>query len=153
MRNLMMLVLLAMSASAFASDLKGFDARFGLVKNDEGKVIAIRLKKAITKFTIRPFIEQIKSDLMNEQHSFAAKSLAQKEQQIDEMLFSMGLNPYDKNSTGEEEAQRIKESLLNLPNIDVEAAFNEMGNNDFWEEFERKLKEAMMYIDPSILTS
>ncbi len=146
------IALLAISASAFASEYKGFDARFGLVKSEEGKVIAIRLKKAVTKFTIRPFIEQIKSDLMNEQNSFAAKSLVEKEQQIDDMLFSMGLNPYDKNSSGEDEARRIKESLLNLPNIDVDAAFAELAGNGFWEEFERKLKEAMMYIDPSILT-
>ena len=110
---LITLALLAICSTAIANDYKGFQARFGLVKNDDGKVIAIRLKKAVTKFTIRPFIEQIKSDLMNEQNSFAAKSLAEKEQQIDDMLFSMGLNPYDKNSTGEDEARRIKESLLN----------------------------------------
>jgi hypothetical protein len=151
-RLLIALTLLAVSLPILASDRKGFNARFGLVKNAEGKVIAIRLKKAVTKFTIRPFIDQIKSDLMNEQDSFAQKSLAEKEQQIDSMLFSMGLNPYDKNSSGEDEARRIKESLLNLPNIDVHAAFHELASNGFWAEFERKLKEAMMYIDPSILT-
>ncbi len=146
------ITLLVLSLPAFAYDLKGFEARFGLVKNEEGKVIAIRLKKAVTKFTIKPFIEQIKNDLIAEQNSFVAKSAAEKEQQIDEMLFSMGLNPYDKSAEGEEEAQRIKDSLLNLPNIDVDAAFAEIRNNDFWAEFEAKLKEAMMYIDPSILT-
>ncbi len=147
------LILLALSLSASASNLQGFDARFGLVKNEEGKVIAIRLKKAVTKFTIRPFIEQIKNDLINEQNSFAAKSQFEKEQEIDNMLFSMGLNPYDKNSSGEDEARAIKDSLLNLPNIDVHAAFAEMGRGDFWEEFERRLKEAMMFIDPTILTN
>ncbi len=146
------LALLVMSFTAFAENLQGFDTRFGLVKNEEGKVIAIKLKKAVTHFTIRPFIEQIKSELINEQNSFAAKSLAEKEEQIDDMLFSMGLNPYDKNSKGEDEARRIKESLLNLPAIDVEAAFNQVDAKDFWAEFERKLKEAMMYIDPTILT-
>ncbi len=146
------LTLLALSFSAFAENLQGFDTRFGLVKNEEGKVIALKLKKAVTHFTIRPFIEQIKSELINEQNSFAAKSLAEKEEQIDGMLFSMGLNPYDKNTEGESEARRIKESLLNLPAIDVEAAFTEMDVKDFWAEFERKLKEAMMYIDPTILT-
>jgi hypothetical protein len=151
-RLLIALTLLAVSLPIMASDRKGFHARFGLVKNSEGKVIAIRLKKAVTKFTILPFIDQLKSDLMNEQDSFAQKSLAEKEQQIDSMLFSMGLNPYDKNSSGEDEARRIKESLLNLPNIDVHAAFQELASNGFWVEFERKLKEAMMYIDPSILT-
>lgn len=149
---LITLAMLATSVSAFAYDLKGFDARFGLVKNEEGKVVAIKLKKAVTKFTIRPFLEQIKNDLKSEQSSFAQKSLAEKEQQIDDMLFSMGLNPYDKNSSGEDEARRIKESLLNLPNIDVDAAFAALNNGDFWAEFQRRLQEAMMYIDPSVLT-
>lgn len=146
------LTLLALSLPAMADGLAGFHSRFGLVKNEEGKVIAIRLKKAVTHFTIRPFIEQIKNDLKAEQASFAAKSFSEKEEQIDDMLFSMGLNPYDKNSQGEDEARRIKESLLNLPALDVDAAFAEVQNGDFWAEFERKLKEAMMYIDPSILT-
>lgn len=146
------LTLLALSFSAFAENLQGFNNRFGLVKNEEGKVIAIKLKKAVTHFTIRPFIEQIKSELIHEQNSFAAKSFAEKEKQIDDMLFSMGLNPYDKHANGEDEARRIKESLLNLPAIDVEGAFNEVDVKEFWAEFERKLKEAMMYIDPTILT-
>lgn len=149
---LITIAVLATSVSAFAYDLKGFDARFGLMKNEQGKVNAIKLKKAVTKFTIRPFLEQIKNDLKAEQASFAAKSLAEKEEQIDEMLFSMGLNPYDKNTEGDEEARRIKESLLNLPNIDVDAAFAALNNGDFWAEFQRRLQEAMMYIDPSILT-
>ena len=149
---LITLAVMATSVSAFAYEMKGFDARFGLVKNEEGKVTAIKLKKAVTKFTIRPFLEQIKNDLKVEQASFAAKSLSEKEEQIDEMLFSMGLNPYDKNAEGDEEARRIKESLLNLPNIDVDAAFVALNSGDFWAEFQRRLNEAMMYIDPSVLT-
>ena len=149
--SVLTLSLLALSFSALANNLSGFEKRFGLVKSEQGQVIAIRLKKAVTTFTVKPFLEQIKSELINEQNSFAAKSLDEKEAQVDEMLFSMGLNPYVKGN-GEEEARRIKESLLNLPQIDVDAAISEVTNNDFWEEFQRRLKEAMMYIDPSILT-
>jgi hypothetical protein len=145
------LTLIALSFSAFAENLQGFNTRFGLVKNDDGKVIAIKLKKAVRTFTIRPFIEQIKADLIAAQNSLSSKSAFEKEQQIDDMLFSMGLNPYEKD--GNSDAQRIKESLLNLPAIDVEAAFTSLDAKDFWKEFEAKLKEAMMYIDPSILTN
>lgn len=140
------------SLSAFAYEMKGFDARFGLVKNAEGKVTAIKLKKAVTKFTIRPFLEQIKNDLKAEQATFSAKSFSEKEAQIDEMLSTMGLNSYDKNAAGSEEARRMKESLLNLPNIDVDAAFAALNDGDFWAEFQRRLQDAMMYIDPSVLT-
>lgn len=147
------LMLLALSFTASATNLSGFQNRFGLVKNDEGKVIAIRLKKAVTHFTVRPFLEQIKADLIKEQNSFAAKSASEKEEQIDEMLFSLGLNPYEKNGSGDDEARRIKESLLNLPQIDVESVFATIRGSDFWGEFERRLKEAMMFIDPTILTN
>lgn len=149
--SVLALSLIALSFSALAENLSGFDKRFGLVKNEQGQVIAIRLKKAVTTFTIRPFIEQIKSELIAEQNSFVAKSAFEKEQQIDDMLYSVGLNPYEK-SEGDDDARRIKESLLNLPQIDVNAAFAELDNGDFWAEFQRRLKEAMMYIDPSILT-
>lgn len=145
-------VLLAASLSALADNLSGFEKRFGLVKNEQGQVIAIRLKKAVTTFTIRPFLEEIKAELIAEQNSWQAKSADQKEAQIDDMLFSLGMNPYDK-SEENEDAQRIKESLLNLPGIDVEAAFTELDNGDFWAEFQRRLKEAMMFIDPTILTN
>jgi hypothetical protein len=144
------LALLAMSFSALAQNVAGFQTHFGLVKNEEGKVIAIRLKKAVTTFTIKPFLDQIKADLVAAQNSLA-KSPAQKEQQIDDMLYSLGLDPYGKDA--ESDAQRIKESLLNLPNIDVEAAFTSVDAKDFWKEFEAKLKEAMMFIDPTILTN
>jgi hypothetical protein len=147
---------LLLSLSALAQNelsLQGFHSRFSLVKNDAGKVVAIKLKKAVTTFTLRPFIEQLKSDLSREQQSFNALSAADKEAQIDNMLSSMGLNPYDKNSDGSQEAQALKDSLLNVANIDVEATFTELDKRDFWKEFEAKLKEALLFIDPTVVAN
>lgn len=143
-----------LSFSAFAQDmaLQGFNSRFTLVKNNEGKVTAVKLKKATTRFSIMPFIEQIKSDLMDEQQGFVALSEAQKEAEIDGMLFDMGLDPYAKDN-GADEARKIKESLLNIPNINIEAAFKELNQRDFWREFEAKLHEAFLYIDPTVIAN
>lgn len=143
------------SLSSFAQDLalKGFNERFTLVKNAEGKVTIIKLKKATTRFSVRPFIEQIKNDLMLEQNSLYGMSDAEKEIEIDDMLADMGLNPYDKNSDGQEEAQKLKESLLNIRNIDVNVAFAQIEKTDFWKEFEAKLHEAMNFIDPTIIAN
>lgn len=147
---------LALSFSVFAQNdlaLQGFNSRFSLVKNDEGKVIAIKLKKAVTTFTLRPFIEQLKADLTREQQSFNALSAADKEAQIDDMLLSMGVNPNALAEDGSEEAQHLKESLLNVQNIDIDAAFTELDKKDFWKEFEAKLKEALLFIDPTVVAN
>jgi hypothetical protein len=145
---------LLLSVSAFAQDLslKGFNDRFSLVKNDQGKVTAIKLKKATTKFSIMPFIQQIKQDLMLEQASFNGLADSEKEAEIDDMLSDMGLDPYAKDQ-GAEEGRRIKEALLNIPNINVNLAFNELNKADFWKEFERRLHEAFLFIDPTVLAN
>lgn len=145
---------LLVSLGAFAQDLsiKGFNERFNLVKSAEGKVKVIKLKKAVTKFTIKPFIEQIKSDLEAEQNSFAALSAHDKETEIDGMLMDMGLDPYTKNS-GSEEARKIKEALLNIPNINIEANFRKVMQGDFWAEFQRRLQEALLFVDPTVVAN
>lgn len=145
---------LLLSLTAFAEDLslQGFNERFTLVKNDQDKVTVIKLKKVITKFTIRPFLEQIKSDLVKEQKSFESLYESQKEAEIDTMLSDLGLDPYAKGN-GNEEAQKIKEALLNIPNINVESTFAELDQGDFWGEFQRRLQEALLFADPTVLAN
>lgn len=153
-RQIMLSLGLLLSFSAFAQDLsiQGFNNRFSLVRNDAGKVTVIKLKKAVTKFTIMPFIEQIKQDLINEQASFNGLTHSDKEAQIDSMLTDMGLNPYNKEH-GSEEALIVKDALMNIPNINVELAFHELKKGDFWKEFERRLHEAFLFVDPTILAN
>jgi hypothetical protein len=145
---------LLLSLTAFAQDMSidGFNNRFSLVRNAEGKVTVVKLKKATTKFSIMPFIEQIKQDLKDEQASFNGLTGTDKEAEIDGMLADMGLDPYAKDQ-GAEEARKIKEALLNIPNINVDAAFTELDQRDFWLEFQRRLQEAFLFIDPTVLAN
>jgi hypothetical protein len=145
---------LLLSLTAFSQDLsvQGFNNRFFLVRNAQGKIEAIKLKKVVSLFSIRPFIEQIKNDLKSEQNSFNSLSSSEKNAQIDEMLADLGLDPYSKNN-GFEEARRLKEALLNIPNIDVDATFNDLDKKDFWAEFQTKLQEAFLFIDPTIVAN
>lgn len=152
-RLITIIAALMLSVSAFAQDmsLQGFKTRFTIVRNAEGKVTAIKLKKAVTRFTIMPFIEQIKSDLKREQHTFVGLSDFEKAQEVDNMLYDMGMDPYAK--SGAEEANALKDSILNIRNIDVDAAFTELDQRSFWKEFESKLQEAFLFIDPTVVAN
>lgn len=141
------------SLSAFAQDrsIAGFNNRFTLLKDEQGKVTHIKLKRATRYFTIRPFVEQIKNDLLGEQN--ALKGLSETE--IDDLLIDIGANPYAlAHEQGSEEAMHLKNSILNVANIDVEAAFAEINSKaDFWAEFQRRLNEAMLFLDPSVVAN
>lgn len=143
-----------LSATAMADDLalQGFNERFQLERNEENKVTAIKLKKAVTTFTIKPFIEQIKSDLSKEQESFNSLTTSEKEAEIDALMSDLGIDPDEKSNT--QEARKVKETLLNLPNINIEEAFAELNRHqEFWKEFQTKLQEAFLFIDPTVLAN
>jgi hypothetical protein len=144
-----LIALVSLSAFAQENSINGFNDRFNLVKNDEGKVIHIKLKRATKFFTIKPFLKQLKNDILGEQNSIRSMS----ETQIDDLLIDMGMNPYAFNQEGQEEAQAFKDSLLNIKNIDVEAAFAELDQGDFWAEFQRRLNEAALFLDPTVVAN
>jgi hypothetical protein len=148
-------ILLMSAPVTFAQNraLSGFEKRFSLIKDPQGKVTAIKLKKVISRFSIMPFIEQIKEDLLGEQRSLFNQSDAQREAQLDELLIAMGFDPYMKQGEGSEEAQMIKESFLNIKHIDVESTFMELTKGGFWQEFETKMHEAFLFIDPTVLAN
>lgn len=155
MSRITLLIGLLLSLSAFAQDMSinGFNSRFSLVRNEQGKMTVVKLKKATTRFSVMPFIEQIKQDLLNEQARAFSFLGHEREQEIDQMLSDIGLDPYAK-SNGSIEAQKIKEAILNISNINVEKAFRELKREGkFWKEFEAKLQEAFLYIDPSVLAN
>lgn len=154
-RIILFTLLACLSLNAFGQELslEGFKNRFSLARNDEGRVTHIKLKKATKYFTLKPFIEQIKNDLLGEQNALMGMSEAEREAEIDEMLYDMGLDPYSKDSEGSEEARHFKNSLLNIKNIDVEAAFNELNQKDFWAEFQARLNEAFLFLDPTVLAN
>jgi len=131
---------------------QGFHKRFKLVKNAEGKVIAIRLKSINGKFTLRPYIEQIKNDLLEEQRRWSSKSAQAMESSIDAELIGMGLDPYAKGEDAEN-AVLMKESLMNLPNVKVEEAFASIQQHGLLNEFEVKINEALLQLDLALVAN
>ncbi len=151
MKTLSLLLALCWSISGFAQSLtaEAFHKKFKLVKNDQGEVIAIKLKQFAPTFSVAPYIEQIKQDLIEAQKAFNSQSIVETENMVDDMLISIGEDPYA--FTENSDARRIKESLLNIPNIEINESFAAMDAKDFWKEFESKMKEALMFIDPSVM--
>lgn len=146
-------MLLSLTALAQDTSVDGFNARFQLSRKADGSLEAIRMRKAVAHFSIRPFIDQIKSELFREQASFNSLAEVDKEAEIDEMLMEMGLNPYQLTGEGADEAEQIKASLLNIKNIDINSAFRQLEAKDFWREFESKINEAFLFVDPTILAN
>jgi hypothetical protein len=143
-----------LSFSAFAQELSsaGFQKRFKLVKNDQGETIAIRLKSVSMRFSLKPFLQQIKNDLVREQNRLKNLGFVDHETEVDQQLLAMGLDPYAKGD-GAEEVRVVKESLLNIPNIDVDASFNAIERSGLMAEFQDRVQNALLQLDLSVVAN
>lgn len=146
------LSLWVMAFSAFASNGSNFQKRFQLVKNNDGKLVAIRLKAISGKFTIRPYLEQIKNDLIEEQRRWSSKNAGEMELSIDNELLAMGLDPYSKGDDAEN-IRSIKESLMNLPNVNVQESFNGMMAEGLMGEFESRMSDVLLQLDLALVAN
>lgn len=147
-----LLAIWSLMAQALAADAAGFHKRFQVVKSAEGKALAIRLKAINARFTLKPFIEQIKQDLLAEQRRWSSKSALEMEAAVDAQLAGMGLDPYAKGDDAESIAA-IKESLMNLPNINVEESFREVVAQGLMGEFESRMSDALLQLDLSLVAN
>jgi hypothetical protein len=145
------LLFMILSFSLWAQDpsMEGFNKRFKLVRNAQGQVSSIKLKQATVQFSVRPYILQLKQDILGLQNSLMGLN----EQQLDELLIGAGIDPYAFMQEGQQEAQTVKEALLNLQNIDVNKAFMDLENQGFWSEFNRRLNEAVLFLDPTVVAN
>lgn len=145
-------LLLTSVAQASNMDLKGFNDRFKLIRNQAGTLETIKLKRITPKFSIAPYLKQIKADLLREQASFVGFTDAEKEAQIDDFLSELGFDPYLKAAQGADEAQAIKDSLMGIASADIESTFAAVTQeSSFWNEFESKLNTAWNFVDPAVL--
>ena len=151
-RNVLLgFALVLMTQMAFAS--AGFQKRFQLVKNDQGQTVAIRLKALSLRFTLAPFIEQIKNDILSEQRRIKNLGFMGYESEVDARLAAMGMDPYSKDSEGAEEIRAVKESLMNIPNINVEESFLAIERSGLMAEFEKKIQDALLQLDLALVAN
>lgn len=151
--GLVMAILLSSHAFAQNLDLKGFNARFKLVRDGQGKLETIKLKTITPKFSVAPLIAQVKADLLREQASFHSFSNYEKEEQINDFLYELGLDPYTKSGQGAQEAGALRDALLSIGAADINTTFAEVQakNKSFWEEFEKKMHDAWNFADPAVM--
>ena len=151
LRTWMALLILVFSFSAVAEvqSLEGFKKRFVLKRNDSGELTAVKMRFT-SKFSLKPYLMQIKNDLKAEIDRMRNANKAQVEAEIDELVEQLIANS-DKSQEAQDNAQVVRDSLLNLPNIDVDQSFAEIKKHDVLKKFEFDLKKALKMLDLSII--
>mgnify|MGYP000692902037 CR=1 FL=1 len=139
-----LLAVVLFSSQVFASVT--FEKRFKIVRDDQGKVISVKEPGLKVGFSIAPYLQQIKENLKLEQALMKQKG--DYDYEIEELLMPDVIEKGDKSS---ENIAYVVRSMRALEKIDVDAVFNSPSFKNVISTYEKKLSDAIAYIDPSII--
>ncbi len=160
MRVYLLLSVLLFSASTFSQSLEAFHKRFKQVRDDNGKLIAIKDKHLMTQFLISPFIKKIIEDIKEERRrlldSMTINGVEAGELREEEIeLFVQGL-PLDEEAAGfmsgnpgtdmAEVREAISNAIKNLKNVNIDSVFNNLSKTDFVKVFQSKMQKALFHL-------
>ena len=146
------------SQLAFAKSAEAFTKRFQIIRSDDGSLVGIRDRTMPVKFSVKPYIEMIKSQLKAEQSLMSPQSLADGsyEAQVKsvleedrEYLISQGYSSdeYDRY------VKTVVDSLQKLAVLNVDQVFSNPVFNQVVSQFEGKMTDAILLLDPTILSN
>jgi hypothetical protein len=142
-------VFFAFGANANDSQLNELiSKRFVFKKNEQGQLDSVKMK-FLSKFSLRPYLVQIKNDIKAEIERMRSKK--DYEQEVD--LFIEEISADANNKEVDENSIAIRDALLNLKNVNVDQAFSSIHDHGVLKKFEFELKDLLKMLDLTIISN
>jgi hypothetical protein len=103
--------------------------------------------KFLGKFSLKPYLNQIKEDIKAEIDRMRLKGY---DVEIDEFIAEISENG---NKEIDENSLVVRDSLSNLPNINVDRAFSAIHDHGVLKKFKLDLREALKFLDLTIISN
>jgi hypothetical protein len=144
MKSIILGLALSLSfSSAFASSemtAEGFHKRFELVRNAQGELVEIRDRTIETKFSIKPFLKQVKENLIAMRDYVNAHKSEEVDTEVEAILDDLNSDGSMKSGLNE---QVIKDSVNVVGRLDVEGLMAAIQKPDVLAQYENKLTQEM----------
>jgi hypothetical protein len=142
-------VFFAFSANAYDANLNQLlSKRFIFKKNDQGQLDSVKMK-FMGKFSLKPYLVQIKNDIKAEIERMRSKT--DYELEVDNFIEEITADSHNKEV--DENSIAIRDALLNLKNVNVDQAFSNIHDHGVLRRFEFELKDVLKMLDLSIIAN
>merc|ERR1711916_117571 len=147
-KTLCLSMALFLCQSLWASqNLAEFHKNFKIIRDEQGQVKRVKLNLGTTRFTIKPYLQQIKGIIAEELANLNNKSA----QEQKELFFTELENSSDKSFESEESIGVLRESMNNLSEVKFNNLFSLAMTSGVFKEFENQINDAFALLDPTIL--
>lgn len=140
---------LAMLLSFTTTYANSFDEKFLVIKDADGNVTEIKSKKLSAKFSIKPYLVQLKKDLL-ELQDYMSRHKADMDDEMDAIISDF---ESETKSTSGMDLKILKTSLNQMPAVDVNDLFERLTKKDVLVKFEEKMNEELAGLSLNMLAN
>lgn len=151
MKSIITAIVMLLSFTAFGKTTDAFTKRFQFERKD-GKVVTVRDNSIGVNFSIAPYVNFIKSALLNEQ-AFMQQAGLVSDTAYDEHVEDMLTDQYNfrRNKKLDKQIENVVKSLKELGKLNIEKIFSNPKFNEVLAKFEFKLTDALIQLDPRVI--
>jgi hypothetical protein len=140
--------------SANAKSADAFFKRFQIIRNADGKLVGIRDRTLPVKFSVGPYVKQVRAQLLEEQNLMSKQNLSSYEAEVKNVLledtdyqFSGDQRIFDQN------VQYVVDSLKKLAVLNIDFIFTHEIFKDVVNQFQGKMTDAILLLDPTMIAN
>lgn len=134
--------------SSQADDVSQFKKYFKFVKDDQGAIQYVKMNFAKTKLSIKPYLEQVKSDLKKEIARLSSKN---GQQEVESLINE--LESAEKSQELDESIDTIRDSFSYIRSVDVDSIFDEANSQGVMSYFKVEMEKALRLLDLTVVAS
>jgi hypothetical protein len=141
--------------TAQAKSADAFFKRFQVVRDSNGKLLGIRDRTLPVKFSVAPYVQQVRSQLMNEQ-KLMAENVANGNYDADVknvLEEDMDYNLAGNQAEFDQNVQVVVDSLKKLAVLNIDFVFSHPIFMDVVNQYQGKMTDAIMMLDPSMIAN
>lgn len=138
---------ITLSFSVFASGAQQLHKRFDFVKKNN-ELTHVLIKRVSTKFTLAPYLRQVKSDLK----VLVSTNKNTLDSQIDELQDWIEENSSEKADLSEK-VLAIRDALYELKGADVDSIFKTISDKGIFKKLESELSDLFLNFSPAIIAN
>ena len=149
-------LLMAHAETAQAKSSEAFTKRFQIIRSAEGKLIGIRDRTLSVKFSVAPYVQLIRSQLLKEQELMSSNKLLSGEYDSEiKRVFEedMDLDFTGNQASYNENVKVVVDSLKQLAVLNVNGVFTNKIFQDVVEKFQGKMTDAILLLDPTMVAN
>jgi hypothetical protein len=126
-----------------------FFSRFQVIRAKDGKLIGIRDRTLPTSFNVKPYVEMVKSQLLNEQSAMFNKG--NYDQDVRDLFNEDQAERFYSNDQYDRNVQGVLDSLKKLADLNIDAVFTNPVFQDVITKYEGKMTDMILMLDPSMV--